>query len=202
MSCLGCVTAAMRYKGSGTWMGTKVADVIIDFDYRFPGVRYNWVADGKNSGTVAVKDLTWDETKPGVFSKASTEKALDRMIPIYILPNAVVYFGQQVADKLKLQTVGAQRILTIPMPMYNSEMKATLDFEGHPIKTEMTVNGKVYSGEYADYTNDRMDMHVFGPQKIVMKIDGKTVTDLDVEYHWTNTYIVFPTPKELLTASK
>ena len=27
--------------------------------------------------------------------------------------------------------------------------------------------------------------------------DGKTVTDLNLEYHWTNTYIVFPVPKEV-----
>jgi hypothetical protein len=119
------------------------------------------------------------------------------MIPIYIVPNAVVYYGQQVADKIKVQQVGQTRTLAIPMPMYNSELKAVLDFEGHPIKTEMAVGGKVYTGEFADYTNDRMDMHVYGPQRIVMKVDGKTVTDLAIEYHWSNTYIVFPVPKEV-----
>jgi hypothetical protein len=88
-------------------------------------------------------------------------------------------------------------VLTIPMPMYNSEMKATLNFEGQPIKTEMVVNGKTWTGEYADYINDRMDMHVFGPQKFVIKVDGKPLMDLTMEYHWANTYIVFPVPKEV-----
>jgi hypothetical protein len=35
MNCLGCVTPAMRYKGTGTYNGEK-ADVTMDFDYRFP----------------------------------------------------------------------------------------------------------------------------------------------------------------------
>jgi hypothetical protein len=196
MNCLGCITPAMRYKGTGTYNGEK-AEVTIDFDYRFPGVRIWTNVGGKDATYVAVKDLAWDESKPGVFAKTTTEKASDRMIPIYITPNAVIYYGQQVADKIKVQTTGQTRILTIPMPMYNSELKATLNFEGQPIKTEMTVNGKVYVGEFADYTNDRMDMHVFGPQRFAIKVDGKPMMELNMEYHWANTYIVFPTPKEV-----
>jgi hypothetical protein len=199
MNCLGCITPAMRYKGTGTYNGEK-AEVTLDFDYRFPGVRI-WVnSGGKDTTYVAFKDLAWDESKPGVFAKTTTEKAADRMIPIYITPNAVIYFGQPVADKIKLETVGQTRILTIPMPMYNSEMKATLNFAGQPVKTEMRVNGKLYTGEFADYTNDRMDMHVFGPQKFAIKVDGKPLMDLTMEYHWTNTYIVFPVPKEVASA--
>jgi hypothetical protein len=197
MNCLGCVTPAMRYKGAGLYNGVDKSEVIIDFDYRFPGVRINTIAAGKESTIVAVKDLVWNESKMGVFASTSTEKPSDRMIPIYILPNAVVYLGQQVADKIKATTVAGITTMTIPMPTYNSEMKATLNTLGQPVKTEMTVGGKVYSGEFSDYTNDRMDMHVFGPQRIVFKVDGKTVTDLTMEYHWSNTYIVFPVPKEV-----
>ena len=56
---------------------------------------------------------------------------------------------------------------------------------------------KLYSGDYSNFTNDQMDYHVYGPHKIVQKVDGKVVTDLTLEYHWTIPYLVFPTPKEL-----
>src|SRR5262245_61529356 len=56
MNCLGCVTPAMRYKGTGTYNGEK-AEVTMDLDYRFPGVRI-WVnAGGKEASYVAVKEL-------------------------------------------------------------------------------------------------------------------------------------------------
>jgi hypothetical protein len=33
----------------------------------------------------------------------------------------------------------------------------------------------------------------------VLKTDGKVTADLNVEYHWTDPYQVFPTPKEIAT---
>ena len=62
---------------------------------------------------------------------------------------------------------------------------------------EIAYGGKVYSGDYSGFSNDRMDYHVFAPHKIVQKIDGQVVTDLELEYHWTNPYMVFPPPAEV-----
>jgi hypothetical protein len=41
--------------------------------------------------------------------------------------------------------------------------------------------------------------HLFGPNHVVIRTDGKVTADLNVEWHWTNPYIVFPTPKEVAT---
>jgi hypothetical protein len=196
---LGCSTQAFEYLGSGTIDGTKAERVSIHFDLRLPAVRTDvTLADKSRAVTVAAKELSWDETTPGIFAKASTVPAADRLLPLYLLPTAVVVLGQASADKIKLsRDASGNDVLTIPVPRYNSELKAIIDANGRPVHTEMTVGGKLYSGDYSEYTNDRMDYHVWGPHHIVQKVDGKVMTDLALEYHWTGPYMIFSTPKAL-----
>jgi hypothetical protein len=197
-NCIGTTTASQEYRASGTFEGQKADVVVIDFDYRVPAVRTDvMTADKKQFVTVAAKGLSWDEKTPGIFDKASTVPAADRLLQSYLLPPAVVYLGGLVADKIKLSTEAGDRILTIPLVDLSTSLKATIDANGYPVKTEIAYGGKVYTGEFSDFSNDRMDYHVFGPNRIVLKVDGKVTTDLDLEYHWTGPYMVFPTPKAL-----
>jgi hypothetical protein len=76
-------------------------------------------------------------------------------------------------------------------------MTASVDGNGYIVHTEFRYGGKLYAGDYSEFTNDKMDYHVMGPHRVVQKVDGKVVTDLTLEYHWVNPYVVFPTPKEL-----
>ena len=197
-NCLGCSTASYEYKGSGTYAGQKADVMSIHFDYRIPAVRTDVTfADGTRMVTVAANGLTWDESIPGVFAKDSDAAAADRLLEVYLLPPAVVFFGQAAADKIKLSMDGADRVLTVPLPDLDADLKATLDFNGRPVHTEISYGGKVYTGDYSDFSNDHMDYHVWGPNHVVQKVDGKVMTDLQLDYHWTNPYMVFPTPQEL-----
>jgi hypothetical protein len=198
-NCLGCLTPMFEFKGTGTFNGVEKVNVVIDFDRRKPAVRVDMttIADKKRSVTVAMDKMSWDETTPGVFSKASTTPALERLIPIFLLPTEVVNSGVKAADKIKLTSAGSLRTLTIPVPEYGTNLTATFTRSGYVTKTEMTYGGKVYTGEYSGFTNDRMDNHTYMPGRIVQKIDGKVVTDLEMEYHWVDPYMVFQVPKEL-----
>ena len=197
-NCLGCLTPKFELKGTGTYGGVEKASVVIDFDRRVPAVRADITgADKKRTVTVAMKDVSWDETTPGAGAKASTAPATDRLLPVFLLPSEVVYSGLAAADKIKVTSQGNLRTLTIPVAQYNSNLIATIDRSGFPVKTEMTVGGKVYTGEYTEFDNDHMDNHVFMPSRIVQKVDGKVITDLSLDFTWTDPYMVFQVPKEV-----
>jgi len=197
-NCLGCLTPKFELKGTGTYGGVEKANVVIDFDRRLPAVRADVTgADNKRALTVAVDKTSWDETTPGIGAKASTVAPTDRLLPIFLLPSEVVYSGVAAADKIKLTTQGSARTLTIPVPQYGTNLIATIDRSGFPVKTEMTVGGKVYTGEYSEFDNDHMDNHVFMPSRIIQKVDGKVITDLSLDYTWTDAYMVFQVPKDV-----
>ena len=101
-NCLGVTTASHEYRASGTWNGAKADLVVVDFDYRLPAVRADITTGKTENVTVAANGLTWDESKPGIFSKASTDAVAARLMPVYLLPHAVVYFGGLAADKVKV----------------------------------------------------------------------------------------------------
>jgi hypothetical protein len=197
-NCLGCLTPKFELKGTGTYGGVEKANVVIDFDRRIPAVRADMTtADNKRTVSVAVDKVSWDETAPGAFSKVSSTAALDRLLPVFLLPSEVVYSGQPAADKIKLTSLGSLRTLTVPLPQYRTNLIATINRSGFPVKTEMTYGGKVYTGEYSEFDNDHMDNHVFMPSRIIQKVDGKVVTDLSLDYTWTDPYLVFQVPKDV-----
>lgn len=198
-NCLGCLTPSFEFKGTGTYGGVEKVNVVWDFDRRKPAIRVDMatIADKKRTVLVAMEKTSWDETTPGIGAKASTVPALERLIPVFLLPTEVVFSGIKAADKIKLASAGSLRTLTIPVPEYGTNLIATFTRSGYVTKTEMTWGGKVYTGEYSGFTNDRMDNHTYMPTHIVQKVDGKVITDLTMEYHWVAPYMVFQVPKEL-----
>jgi hypothetical protein len=197
--CIGCSTDSFEYRGSGLFNGQQAKLVSLKFDYRFPAIRTDvTLADGTRTVTVAKQNLTWDETTPGVFKGPSNDKAADRLLPALLLPPAAIVYGAYAADTIKaVKGTDGTTTLTMPIPALGTEMKAVVAANGKISHTELTYNGKLYAGDYSNYLNDQMDYHVYGPHHIVQSVDGKVVTDLNLEYHWTNPYLVFPTPKEL-----
>jgi hypothetical protein len=202
-SCLGCSTDSFEYRGSGMFNGAQVKDVSLKFDYRFPAIRTDvTAADGTRTVTVAKRTMSWDETTPGIFKAASTQPAAERLLPAMLLPPAAVVYGAYFAPMLTVtKSPDGTAVLTLPVPALNTNMKATVDDKGDIVHTELTYNGKLYAGDYSNFQNDKMDYHVYGPHHVVQSVDGKVVTDLTLAYHWTNPYLVFPTPPQL-TASK
>jgi hypothetical protein len=198
-ACIGCSTDIFEYNGSGLFEGKQAKLVRIHFDLRIPAARVDvTAADGSRSVAVARDKLAWDESAPGVFKAASTISSVERMIPAYLSPHAALVFAVPVIDKIKLaKTDTGLTTLTFPVALLGTDMQATVDRSGRVIHTEFRYGGKLYSGDYSDFANDKMDYHVMGPHRVVQKVDGKIVTDLTLEYHWVNPYVIFAVPKQL-----
>jgi hypothetical protein len=187
----------MEFRGTGTMDGQNMS-FVVSYDYRLPAIREDvTMANKARTVSVASGDLSWDESKPGVFTQAGKTSAAERLMPLWLLPSFVVYQGAETAGQIKLTTTGGMRVLTIPVPRYKTELKATLNTEDQIVRTEMSVGGKLYSADFSNYGEDRMQYHVYFPHKIVEKVDGQTVADLTVESHVPGPYAVWPVPADL-----
>jgi hypothetical protein len=197
-NCIGCTLPSFQLQGTGTYAGVEKATVRIDFDYRFQAIRADVTGpDKKRTVTVAARGQSWDETTPGIFAKASSQPALERLLPVYLYPSAAIYRAGLDPTKIQVATEGNARVLTVPLPEYGTSIKAYVNAKGLVTKTEMVWQGKTYTGEYANFDNDRVDNHIFLPYRIVQKVNGQVMTDLTLDYTWGNPYMLFRTPKEL-----
>jgi hypothetical protein len=198
---IGDTTNAMRMNATGTWNGQK-ANVVIDWDYRVPGIRQDVQSpDGKTRTiTVAANNLAWDEKTPGVFAAKASNSAAERLVVAYLMPSAVILAGRDAADTMKLSKDDkAHNVLTIPVPKLGSgvNLVATLDADGHPVHTQIALNGKTYTGDFDEFIADRMDMAVNFSHSVVLKVDGKEFANLELNWHQANPYLIFPVPKEV-----
>jgi hypothetical protein len=197
---LGDTTNAMRINADGTWNGQK-SHVVLDWDYRVPGMRLDVTSpDGKTRTIqVAAADKAWDEKTPGVFAAKASNTVPERLVIPYLMPSAVILAGRDAADTMKLGKDGARNTLTIPVPKLGQgvNLVATLDADGHPIKTSIALNGKTYTGEFDEFLADRMDMAVNFSHHVVLKVDGKEIANLELNWHQANPYLIFPVPKEV-----
>ena len=198
---IGDTTNAMRMVANGTINGAK-SHVVIDWDLRVPGVRIDVQSpDGKNHTSVQVGDakLAWDESSPGIYKGPATTSANERLVIAYLMPSGVVLAGRDAADKIKLGKDGARDTLTFPVPTLGADMVATLDAEGHPVHTQIVMGGKTYTGDFDNFLNDRADTEVKFPHQVSIKVDGKPMFDLTLDWHQANPYLIFPVPKEVAT---
>jgi hypothetical protein len=87
----------------------------------------------------------------------------------------------------------------MPLPKLgaNVNLVATLNTDAQPVRTQIVLNGKTYTGEFDDFLADRMDMAVVFPHKVVLKVDGKEIGNLELNWHQANPYLIFPVPKEV-----
>jgi hypothetical protein len=199
---LGDTTNAMRMDATGTWNGVQNAHVVLDWDYRVPGVRLDVTSqDGKaRTINVAANNLAWDEKTPGVFGGQAQTAVPERLVIAYLMPSAVILTGRDAADTIKLsKDAQAHQVLTIPVPKLGQgvQLVATLDADGHPIKTQIVLNGKTYTGQFDEFIADRMDMAVIFPHHVTLQQDGKTFADVELNWHQANPYLIFPVPKEV-----
>jgi hypothetical protein len=198
---LGDTTNAMRMNADGTWNGAK-SHVVIDWDYRVPGIRVDVSsADGKTRNVqVAANNLAWDEKTPGVFGGQATNSVAERLVIAYLMPSAVILTGRDAADTMKLSKDDkGKQVLTIPVPKLGAgvNLVATLDADGHPVHTQIALGGKTYTGDFDEFLADRMDMAVNFSHHVVLKVDGKEMANLELNWHQANPYLIFPVPKEV-----
>jgi hypothetical protein len=198
---IGDTSAGMRMKADGTWNGAK-AHVVLDWDFRVPGVRVDATsADGKSRTiTVAAGNRAWDEKTPGVFGGQAQTSVNERLIVPMLMPEGVVNYGREAADAIKLsKDDGVHDVLTIPVPLLGTgvNLVATMDTQGHPIHTSIAYNGHTYTGDFSNFLPDRLDLGVIAPQHVVLQVDGKETANLDLNWHQANPYLIFPVPKEV-----
>ena len=195
---LGDTTNALRIVGKGTWNGEMV-DVRLDWDYRVPGVRFQIDHPDKSQDImVAAGGLAWDEGPAGIYKGPAKTSVNDRLILAYLMPSAVILTARDAADKMKLSLDNqAHDVLTIPVPTLGADLVATLDAIGHPVHTEINMGGKLYTADFGQFLQDRMDMEVKFPHQVKMQVDGKTFADWELEYHQTNPYLIFPVPSQV-----
>ena len=74
---------------------------------------------------------------------------------------------------------------------------ATLDSAGFPVRTSITYNGHTYTGEFDDFLTDRGENLVYSPHLIKFAMDGMVFADLEVNWHQTNPYVIFPVPSQV-----
>ncbi len=198
MLVLGETTYGMLIKAKGTMNGAK-GSLDMAWDYR-DGARVDFTRDDK-SRVITVVTLPdkkiWDEKTPGVFGGEARTSVNERLAFIYLMPNALPHAGRDAADKIKLSKAGASNVLTLPVPRIGADLVTTLDDKSRPVHSEIKVDGKTYSADFSGYLEDRMEMGVNFPNRIVQKIDGNVIADLQVEWHQANPYLIFPMPKEV-----
>ncbi len=111
----------------------------------------------------------------------------------------MIIAARNAADVLKVSTDDQARdVMSMPVPQLgDATLVATLDTSSRPIHTEMTVNGKKYTGDFSNFQNDRMDDEIHYPFQISMKLDGKSIADVQVDNVHPVPYLVFPVPSEV-----
>ena len=76
----------------------------------------------------------------------------------------------------------------------------------HPVLGQATLTVE-YSG-YQDYEpidpllSDEMMSGFYFPARILQKLDGHTILDVEIDTCWcTNPYVIFPGPQDIISAS-
>jgi hypothetical protein len=198
---IGDTTNAMRINADGTWNGQK-AHIVLDWDYRVPGMRLDVSSpDGKTRTIqVAAGTQAWDEKTPGVFAAQASNPVAERLVVAYLMPSAVILAGRDAADTLKLSKDDkGKQVLTMPVTKLGAgvNLVATLDADGHPVHTQIALGGKTYTGDFDEFLADRMDMAVNFSHHVVLKVDGKEFANVELNWHQANPYLIFPVPKEV-----
>jgi hypothetical protein len=176
----------------------KVSRITVGYDYVIPAIRVDvekTVPNGetRREVTVAAGPLAWDESTPGIFSRRTNVRAVERLRQIWIMPHAVVLEGARAPDKVRVAERGGATELIVAVP---DGSEATLDAKNFPTRVEMNLGAQTYSGDFADY-KDFQEYGVMFPSRISLKIDGAPIAEFTVSEALANPYLIFPPPKEL-----
>ncbi len=201
------VVNMLEYTASGTMAApdgggpSKVSRVTAGYDYVIPAARVDvdtTAPDGSARRTIEVVagQLSWDESKPGIYLRPGNTSAAARLKQIWLLPHGLILAGAKAPDKVKMADRAGQKELSVPLPD-GTEVKGLVGEKNLLTRVELKIGEQVVSADYADY-KDFHDYGVMFPSRIVQKVDGRVVADLTVTDALANPYLVFPPPKELL----
>jgi hypothetical protein len=175
------------------------------------GMRVDFVTGGKRQVQVVAGAYAWDENDvpsdgpPVGKSQTSMPAAVrERQLNIAISPYGAIKAAHLNIDKVTV-TALEHGTFALTFPYMGDTMKVTLDRNRRPAKVEVGIKhpilGKTtleadYSG-YKDFEG-RGVSGVFFPTKIVQKIGGRTVLDIEVSSaKCVNPYVLFPIPESI-----
>ncbi len=219
------VLVRIRYKGAGTryevsrareWQPVKLDNYYVEIDYEHQGIRIDEKAGAARTVRVASGDRAWDEVDmapegpPAGQSQAvvTTPAALkERRLQSAMTPMGAIKAAKANLANAKATQVG-DGLYQLSFPFEGDTMRVTLDLNRRPSKVELGVVHPIlgrttmtaeYSG-YRDYEpvyreSNEPFSDSFCPSRIVQKLGGRVVLDLQVTTCWTNNpYVVFPAP--------
>lgn len=215
----------IRYRGSGTryevsrareWRPIQLENYYVEIDYERQAIRIDEKTPAARTVRVAHGDRAWDEVDvapdgpPAGQSQTvvTTPAALkERRLQIAMTPMGAIKAAKANIANAKATQVG-DGLYQLSFPFEGDTMRITLDLNRRPSKVELGVVHPIlgrttmtaeYSG-YKDYepvyreSNEPFSDSFF-PSRIVHKLGGRVVLDVQVATCWTNNpYVVFPDP--------
>ena len=182
-----------------------------------PGLRVDITpVKGERTLGVLAGDLSWNEQgveregPPAGKSQVAAPQLREwRQALMNITPGGAVKLAHRNIKQAKVTEL-ANRTYEITVPVNN--LKIRLNRDRHPDLVEMTVNHPVLkqatlTAEYSGYKDFepidplQSDEPFSGfnfPTRIVHKLNGRTILDVEVKTCWcTNPYVIFPVPENI-----
>jgi hypothetical protein len=223
---------SLRYEGSGfmhqvtdsdpsDWPRIELDRYYAEIAYPDGGLRYDLTtSDGKRRVLVSAGDYSWEEQNVplegppwGEYQTSAPDMHSWMQNLLTVTPTAAIRLAHDNVDQVQV-TERDHRIYELSVP-YNN-MKIRLNRNRRPELVEMMVNHPVlgeatlsveYSG-YQDYEpidpllSDEMMSGFYSPGRIVQKLNGHTILDVEIDTCWcTNPYVIFPIPENVQSTS-
>jgi hypothetical protein len=182
-----------------------------------PGLRVDLTpARGDRTVGVVAGNASWNEQgveregpPAGTTQAAAPQLREWRQALLGITPGGAIKLAHRNVKQVKVTEL-ANRTYELSVPVNN--MKIRLNRDRHPEMVEMTVNHPVLkqatlTAEYSGYRDFepidplQSDEPFSGfnfPSRLVHKLNGRTILDVEVKTCWcTNPYVIFPVPENI-----
>ena len=200
------------------WPRMELARYYVDAAYEpQPAIRVDITpAKGERTVGVLAGDVSWNEQgvetegPPAGKSQVAAPQLREwRQALLAITPGGAIKLAHRNVKQVKVTEL-ANRTYELSLPVNN--MKIRLNRDRHPELVEMTVNHPVLkqatlTAEYSGYKDFepidplQSDEPFSGfnfPTRIVHKLNGRTILDVEVKTCWcTNPYVIFPVPENI-----
>ncbi len=219
---------SLRYEGSGLmydvidsdqsdWPRVELDRYYAEIAYPDGGLRLDLTtSEGERTVWASAGDYAWQEQNvplegpPWGESQTPAPDMHSWMQDLLtITPAAAIRLAHDNLDQVQV-TERDHRTYELSVPYKN--MKIRLNRNRRPERVEMTVNHPVlgqatlsveYSG-YRDYEpidpllSDEIMSGFYSPSRIIQKLDGHTILDINIDTCWcTNPYVIFPIPESV-----
>ena len=205
------------------WPRVELDRYYVDIAYPDGGLRYDLTtSEGERSVWATAGDYSWNEQNvalegPPVGDSQTPAPQLHdwRQKLLDVTPPAAIKLAHQNVDEVQVTEL-EHRTYELSFPYNDANMKIRLNRNRRPELVEMTVNHPVLgqatlTGEYSGYRDyepldpllsDEIMSGFQFPSRIVQKLDGHTILDVEINTCWcTNAYVIFPVPENVMSAS-